>query len=61
MIHQQANSSSSSTSAFLLHVTAQLLVPDGGDSGLLTVQLPDLGVKQQQQVCLTYDIHCESL
>jgi hypothetical protein len=62
-VHQQltndSNSSSSSSGTFLLTVTAQLLVPEDGDCGMLSAALPALGLKQQQQVCMveTNSVH----
>jgi hypothetical protein len=41
-------------SSFLLTVTAQLLVPEAGDCGLLSASLPALGLKQEKQVRSVY-------
>jgi len=46
LVHQQAVNDT----MFLLTVTAQLLVPEGGDGGCLTVSIPELARNASRQV-----------
>lgn len=37
---------------FAVNITSQFVVPDGGDSGTLQIEVPALGIKQQQALVL---------